>query len=291
VGNVNTGIKLLFFSFISLTFGISCSVYESFSRTEQISILLPAWPPEEVSGVGYPELSGWQVSLFSSELSETFFLPAETTVLEKTVSKNDFLAVSARPVTFSTDKSYETFFFMPAGSTWPQLCHENCLHLTFEDGYASEIMKAVLLNGEKNGYSKEKIRDFLVRFNWKKFSSIINEKSGIDDVFYNPWQLDFSKTVNALTGGNFTAVKLNIKAGNEISFPEDITPPPLSPYIPENQKITQKQSLPVYTGKENRFLLENDLLLSAFSDDSKKVSDTTVFMPKKKIETVYAKKN
>lgn len=152
-------------------------------------------------------------------------------------------------------------------------------------------MKSVCLNSDNDGFSKEKARDFLLHFNWKKFSSVVHEKTEKAESFYNPWHLNFQKTANTLTSGSFSAVKLNITPGMEIPFPEKSTSIPLSQYIPENQKISQKRTLPVYKNSENLFFLENDFLLQAFSEDGKKVSDTTVFMPKKTIETVYAKKN
>ena len=283
-------LKVIFSCFILFSTE-SCSVFESFSKTEHITIYLPAWPPAEVPEAQYPALSGWQISLFSSENTEYFFLPAETQYFERDVRKSDILAVSAKPVTLSGDGTFETLFFMPAGSSYPLLCHEEKIFLTWEDGYASELMKSVYLNCEKDGFSKEKARDFLLHFNWKKFSNVIHEKTEKENIFYNPWHLDFQKTTSTLVSGNFSAIKLNIIPGKEILFPENSSYVPLSQYIPENQKIFQKESLPVYTGTENLFFLEKDLLLKAFTEDGKKVSDTTVFMPKKTIETVYAKKN
>lgn len=279
----------------SIIFLISgCSVFESFSKTENVNLQLPAWPPTEVTDVGYPELSGWQLSLFSSDRTEHLFLSPEISSINKTLQKDDVLVVSARPVTLSCDGTYETLFFMPCGSSYPQLCHDGILKLTWEDGFASDIMKSIILNCEKDGYSREKARGFLVRFNWKKFSEVIKGKSSAgesDTAFYNPWKLDIQKTINSLTSGNFSATKLNLKAGIEIPFPKNCSMPPLSPYIPENTNIILKQTLPVYTNSENLFFFEKDLLYICFSEDGKKLSDTTVFMPKKTIETVYAKKN
>lgn len=280
------GKKLIAFSlFVQILFQ-SCFFQESFSRTEQVKILMPTWPPAE--GVEYPPLSGWHFSFYGKYGQETRFIPVTeeppsplTFSLE--VRKDDFLGFSARPVTLSSDRSFETMFFMPAGTLYPQLCEGDKLQLTWEDGFAAKIVQETFTNGSENGQDPIKTGDYLSHFNWRRFSSEISRLSSTEDSFYNPWHLDFRKTVRSITGKDFSLQKIKLSPTCTLETAAFNTESPLflSPYIPENLHIIEKGEVPCYFPGENSFFIEGDRLLIINSEDSKKISETTVFMPKK----------
>lgn len=304
-------IQLYFFS-VSLLF-VSCSAPEfdsilnSFSRTEMGTFVLPDWKQLDDN---YPVLSGWQVSFYSGTSDKSFsfsefFIKEEDTNSNKIqieLAKNRPTFIIARPVTLDTNMKNETLFFMPAGTVYPFLkkSDENTFFLSFEDGWISSILENLLLSAKQAGSSYSDCYDFISKFNWKRFSSILKEKQD-NCSFYNPWTLSSKKIIEAIMGTKFTSTLLNVQ--NPVYFDESFFSCHLSPYIPLNESLCSLENstkIPLWRTKDNgyqdRFLINADKMILFYEDPvgtimsgSKKLSKTTVFLPKKYEETVYAK--
>ena len=266
----------------------SCNLFE---QTESINLLLPAWPPTKVSA-SYPKLSGWLISFIGNNVSESFTLPPETSSFQLDVNKNDFTAILAEPVTFSENSDYEILFFKPAGGIYPALCSDSDLILSWEGGYSAHLVEILYKSCRDNSDSLEKTHSFLSKFNWFRFNEKILEKSCSENDFFNPWMLNTETILQSITSGDFNAGKLNktplliISSFQSQEFlnvlSNDFLPEnAMSPYIPETEKIQKLKSIPVYNSKENRYAFTNDILLIINVNESKKLSASSVFLPKK----------
>lgn len=290
VGKTKKKLWFSWFILISITLLniLACSLGESFSPEEQISFYLPAWPPTKNSDL-YPDLSGWQISFLGENYSESFYLPAETESFSHVVLKNDVLFIQAIPITLWEKSTIETIFFEPAGSVYPSLCKNNTVELTWEDGFTAKLGTYLYKYCESHSMQKERTKNFLSHINWRKLSTKIHDNSNSEQNFYNPWKLNFPKTVNSLSTGTFNAVKLNIKPAFEDS--ESFSDFILSSYIPENNQIHEKKVLPIYENSENRFMISENQMIIIKSENGKKHSAITVFMPRKIDRDSLCKKN
>lgn len=277
---------------------IGCSFSNESSINEDITVILPQWPPEDCLMNEYPLLSRWEISVCSSNTQEIFYLQKNDFSI--TVKKNEPVSILAFPVTWvqNNDEYYETDFFYPAGGIYPfSKVDGNSISLNWKDGFCAKCLQSILLSKNETSISEELLISFSGRFNWKKMIeeieneiqlSIVQENSA----FYNPWLIDSHKLLTNLSEKNFSKTLLSLKNCTEICLDRNdlifyeqksneklIESTLFSRFIPENEYLSQKKK--IFIKKESSCLITTGknfgILFS--SDSQKKVSKEIVLLP------------
>lgn len=208
----------------------------SFFSESTMEFVLPQWPPSDSSE--YPQLSRWCIEYSGTE-NQKFYVDKDQKSFTVKKDKALISSITAIPITFDSDGN-EVSFFKPCGI----VINGRKNNLTWETGFSAKVC-GLCINGSLN---RNLALDFISRFNWERFDSIINQKiqHGIESFenqsqgsFYNPWQLNLSEIAAYICNGKFSAACLNIPLSKIInsklettgSFQKDL----LSSFIVENQ--------------------------------------------------------
>lgn len=211
-----------------------CSLFDSNADEESVSISLPDWPPQSQTETAvqleYPPLSRWKITIAKNDGTSVFYADPETS-LENTIQKNCPFSIQAQPITLLKN-GCECIYFHPAGFIYPSSSQNK---VSWEQGFAAFLMEGLYKNCRQNGISQGQAARYVSTFNWQKVISIIQEKS-------NPWLCDSGLIIKNLSEETFRASLLTPASCYQISTQkiyEQTGLCVLSPYIPENQKITQ----------------------------------------------------
>lgn len=90
------------------------------------------------------------------------------------------------------------------GLVYPFVSEFSLLH-----GFSADILCEFYTNAEESGNSDETMKDFISRFNWKKFCSALENNRNADEN-YNPWLLDRKKILKAIESRKFSASLLKV---------------------------------------------------------------------------------
>ena len=242
--------KLILISPIFLCLFLSCQ--QAFSHTEEtITLELPDWPPETEDASlsqNYPELSRWKIQINTCSEIKTFWLTPQDKVISFTISKNQPASLTALPITFLADGN-ESAYFYPAGFVYPSSFDSKTnSRIRWEEGYLADLIHKIIAGKTETGVSTSRLQKFMFSFNWKKAQETIDSRieSSLSDSLtacYNPWQIDTANLLDNLCYGSFKVSLLNITSAFTYNldtlFPlQDLTP--LSAFIPENQKLSEK---------------------------------------------------
>lgn len=278
---------------------------EFFSDDEKIDFTLPSWPSD------YPPLSRWQITLLAADFEKEFYLPAEAKNFSLELKRNEPVCLTASPLTLLSDRQAvssgnsansrpETNFFKPAGSIYPYSAGGNVYSgnaecpLTWEEGFTAAVMQKIIRSSRKDGNSSQKIKSFLMEFNWKKMNEKI-QKNISDSImsfenpdekskakFYNPWQIDSSTLLDNLSFAVFESKYLNTiyiftisKESAKIPAEAQI----FSSFIPENQILQKYGFLTLKKKTPQSYLLDNTYAISLIATSAKNVSAALTYMP------------
>ena len=253
-------IKILLLT-LCVVFSVQC---RNTFFTDDITFTFPEWPPEKDD---YPELAFWKITICSNNQTVVKTCSPETKELDFTISKNSLFCITVLPVTYN--EKFTCSFFYCAGAVYPFMkTHNDVIPITWKQGFTSDVIQT-LYRGSTSGIRKEA---FLMSFNWTKFIDTIKYKED-----FNPWLCDKTKIVTAIAGKSFNVNLFNQK--NFIIKADSISPQRiLSPYIPENQRIIETNSLCVSMLKQNFFSSQN-LCIIINGDSDKNYSADYIFMP------------
>ena len=223
----------------------ACSLASDSPAEETINLTLPCWPPQDSFSSSYPALSRWQIIIKSGKSEEDFY--TTSTSLSIPVKKNRPFCLLAQPITVLSDGS-ESSFFKPAGFLYPTQIKpgqkEN--QISWEAGFLADVMKTYFNEGLAESLSPAEIEYLVSTFNWKKTQESIEKKiSESDKFFYNPWLLSKAKILEGISALSFKASLLT--ASGCTGMESSLLPPGtfLSPFIPENNFIAQKNQFTV----------------------------------------------
>ena len=276
--------------FLSLLLLEGCDSWCNSSQKEELLVVLPAWPPDnsgnksESQYPDYPKLIKWEICLCNS-YEETIFYSNETS-FTISVNKNEPFSVTATPITQaykviqSSDsgnasenmESFETSFFFPSGTVYPFENTENdIITLSWENGFLAECLRVFFKNGIKNGKSNSELKEFALKFNWKKAQNCINnniQKSIIDEnhAVYNPWLINSTRLLENLSNKKFYQSYFNLTNCFDFfldEIMEDITDLTtvsnqenfhlFSRFIPENEYLYSKNKTMIKMDNPNFF--------------------------------------
>lgn len=295
-------IRFSFFALFSVFLFCGCGFSADLSEKsvkEEIFVALPAWPPSGVFRDKYPELSRWEIDVYSCEKKERFYASGEG--FSFTANKNEPFCVTAKPVTRATtcvsdEKTchYETSFFYPAGAIYPYSKNEErSLFLTWENGFTAECMKRIIKSGNETNVSAEVLRQFVESFNWKKASKEIEKRisdsvANDDEAIYNPWLLDSQKILEKLSERKFSASYLNLSGYDDFDLSENLDFENncanddailFSKFVIENEYLYEKKKIKLKNGVNNYLsdCRKFEIIISVNS--GKKLSKETVLLP------------
>ena len=275
------------FSFISCQ-NNSCFSESSFSK-ENVSYILPAWPPEYGEQSLYPELKGWLITT-----NEVRNQPVEASIqeIELTVNKNKPFFVIAQPVTKSAQG--QNCFFHCAGGIYPY-CFERSgktrtVNVSWEQGFSAYLMDSIFLSANsiyaQSESQKSAYENYITFFNWKKLVTTIRSKATIapnveaQEVFYNPWHTDLSVIKQGIAYKDFSATLLNQKNCFSVVLQDYGTNESvLSPYIPENEMIHNFSQFSLKKNEENYFSVNNQYQMIIRGSSAKNLSIEYIFLP------------
>ena len=216
----------------------SCTLFDANADEESLSISLPDWPPLSQLEVpaDYPPLSRWKITLAKSDGTSVFYtMPNET--IEITIQKNCPFSIQAHPITLLQNGN-ECIYFHPAGFVYPSSSQNKA---SWKQGFAAFIMEGLYKNCRQNGITQGQAARYVSTFNWQKMISVSQEKS-------NPWLCDSGLIIKNLSEETFRASLLTPPSCYQLSIQkiyEKTGQFVLSPYIPENQKITQNGQITI----------------------------------------------
>ena len=216
----------------------SCTLFDANADEESISISLPDWPPHSQLEVpaDYPSLSRWKITLAKSDGTSVFYTTQNDTI-EITIQKNCPFSIQAQPITLLQNGS-ECIYFHPAGFIYPSSSQNKA---SWEQGFTAFLMEGLYKNCSQNGFSQGQAARYVSTFNWQKMISVSQEKS-------NPWLCDSGLIIKNLSEETFRASLLTPSSCYQLSLQkiyEKTGLVVLSPYIPENQKITQNGQITI----------------------------------------------
>ena len=272
---------------------ISCQNNSSFSESsfskENVSFILPAWPPAYGEQSLYPELTGWLITT-----NEVRNQPVEASIqeIELTVNKNKPFYVIAQPVTKSTQG--QNCFFHCAGGIYPYSYERSgktgTVNIIWEQGFSAYLMDSMFLVAAnfyaQNESQKSACETYITSFNWKKLVTTIQSKTTIDpnveaqEVFYNPWHTDLSAIKQGIAYKDFSATLLNQKNCFSVVLQDYGTNESvLSPYIPENEMIHNFSQFSLKKNEENYFSVNNQYQMIIRGSSAKNLSIEYIFLP------------
>lgn len=265
------------------------------SSTETFRIELPDWPPEDNFNEFYPSLKKWIITIRTQNFSYKFSTSKNHFFLK--VAKNITTSICAYPIT-NLKNSKPCAYFFPAGGIYPYFWEhsENSqfgnLKLSWESGFASEIIQNLYNSNVETGVTEKHINDFMQSFNWKKFQETINKRisSGIDTFenpqitskFYNPWQIERQSLLENLSCAAFNTNLLNTKnilqvETKVLKLPENTQI--LCPFVPENQILAKYNSISFVKNQQSILLCDNEYGALISCSSAKKVLHQIIYMP------------
>jgi len=246
------------------------------SPTEEVTFILPQWPPQSELKIQYPVLSKWLVQVEGPDISQEFF--TDETKLEITLPKNIPCSITAAPITNTTS------FFYPAGTIYPyEITTELEQKLTWENGYVATLMQSIYKSPIETGITSEHIQNFQKSFNWKKCQDYIQKQINSEgEKFYNPWQINTQALLENLCYASFSTTYLTPKNIYTVSLDTAgllQCKSVLSRYIPENQNIIENKVLTLQKNKMELFMCEEKYCAQITCSSSKKVSVAYTYLP------------
>ncbi len=274
------------------------------SDEEKVDFSLPSWPD------AYPTLSRWQITLLAADFEKEFYLPSGAKNFSIQLKKNEPVCVSANPVTLlqnidagekpESSQAAEAKFFKPAGTVYPYCSrgdfysgNTECF-LTWEEGFTAATMQKIIRSQRESGISRNKLKSFLMEFNWKKMNEKIqaniadsistfeNPAENTKARFYNPWQIDSANLLDNLTFAIFDSKYLNTsyiftvsKESAKIPAQAEI----FSSFIPENQILQKYGLLTLKKKRPQSYLLDKTYAVTLNAASAKNVSATFTYMP------------
>ncbi|MBO4858309.1 MAG: hypothetical protein J5527_07330 [Treponema sp.] len=271
----------------------SCQNNSSFSESsflkENVSFILPVWPPEYGEQSLYPELTGW---LITTNEVRNQAVEASVHEIELTVNKNKPFYVIAQPVTKSTQG--QNCFFHCAGGIYPYSYERSgktgTVNVIWEQGFSAYLMDSMFLSANSIcGQDESQIsacENYITSFNWKKLVTTIQSKTTIDpnveeqEVFYNPWHTDLSAIKQGIAYKDFSATLLNQKNCFSVVLQDYGTNESvLSSYIPENEMIHNFSQFSLKKNEENYFSVNNQYQMIIRGSSAKNLSIEYIFLP------------
>lgn len=261
-----------------------CSSVFDITTEEEFTILVPQWPPEDSQKSQYPELSKWKVTISSSQESYSFYTTAPSFTYN--FKKNLPCAITVQPITL-LDNGEECEYFLPAGIIYPyaQIDSQN-ISATWEQGFLAHTINRIINSKKETGVSQQHLEKFLKEFNWQKAQQTINakiEKSILEETaYFNPWQIDSERLLDNLCYGNFKTTFLNTTGLYTFSLSslfqnDDFFP--LSPFIPENQFLMEKNLIGLKKNSVNFLSNGKDIGVILICKSAKNVSKDFIQMP------------
>ena len=276
-----------------LFFFISCKNISNFSgcafSKENVSFILPTWPPAYGEQSLYPELTGW---LITTNEVRNQSVEASVHEIELTVNKNKPFYVIAQPVTKSAQG--QSCFFHCAGGIYPYSYERSgktgTVNVTWEQGFSAYLMDSMFLSANsiyaQNESQKSACENYISSFNWKKLVTAIQSKTTIDpnveaqEVFYNPWYTDLSAIKQGIAYKDFSATLLNQKNCFSVVLQDYGTNESvLSPYIPENEMIHNFSQFSLKKNEEKYFSVNNQYQMIIRGSSAKNLSIEYIFLP------------
>lgn len=217
------------FSFVSCSSGFEGQLREAFgfSERELVSFVLPElencseWNVSVRFGTSFSEftvhcgkekagVSDFSLSLEKNVPCSVKAVPVlkEDLQSDKEISfpeENNFSAVEENSSFEENGLPYEEESVLASqnplvyGLVYPFVSEFSLLH-----GFSAEILETFYKNAEKSGNSDRTMKDFISRFNWKKFCSALENNRNTDEN-YNPWLLDRKKILKAIESRKFSA--------------------------------------------------------------------------------------
>lgn len=232
----------------------SCSLVTHLQSYEHetVTFTLPQWPKS------LPPLQGWSISCDSGKdtcREQTLSLTTTDTSFTLRVKKNEPFYICAQPITKTQG------FFKCAGTIYPY-----SKSITWSGGYAACTMKSLKITAPQS---------YLLRFNWERFITTLQQKQEKSENTYNPWLLDSPQVLEAIAYHNFTATKLNMTAtlAIQLDFPV------FSSYVPQN---LEQNTRIIKKGNPELFLIDDGVYKTGViicGTTLKKISMDVISMP------------
>lgn len=272
---------------------------------EDVTVILPVWPPEDSFSAEYPPLSRWVIIITAADFQDCF------STLEKSVQihikKNSPFCVLAHPVTL-LDNGKECNFFKPAGFLYPwslddtncettNCADANCADATWEQGFLADIMRSFFINGKENYISPGDMAWLASTFNWKKAEETVEKKivesqtitnseeseesAKSEKKFYNPWLILTAPILENISVSQFKSSLLNLTGCYAVST--SISPwlggSQLSSFIPENRALPQNKQFTVRKGSPLLVSSAKKYGIIITYQSAKKISLERIYMP------------
>lgn len=267
--------KILLFTIFSLGL-MSCAEQVHFKTEEEITVILPEWPPLESSNQTYPPLYKWIIKVDGKQVQ------TDENQFPLRVAKNLPSSITATPITLGPQNSPVTFY-KPAGAVYPYVCNNN-VELTWQNGYAATIFEQLYTNAEKCGYSPQAARKYAARYNWKKLSETVETKiqkciADREQPFYNPWLLDTQTVLEGIAYNSFSAAKLNLTSSNVFLYQLENGIELHSSFIPENEFIAENKAVTIKKNGFNFFSLSQTYGIIISGNSAKNVLLEYIYLP------------
>ncbi len=285
-----------------------CQINPQIQTEEDITVMLPAWPPEDSFSADYPPLSRWVITLTAADFHNSFSTSEKTVQIH--IKKNCPLSVLIYPITL-LENGEECKFFKPAGFLYPwSFENTNCATSSWEQGFLADIMRCFFLNGKENYVPSGEMAWLASTFNWKKAQETIEKKiiesqnitgseASTEDEkkFYNPWLIPTAPILENISVSQFKASLLNLTGCYAISISispwlgaqscsigaqscsTQQTPPPFSSFIPENRSLPQKKQFTVRKGCPFLVSSAKKYGIVITCQSAKKISLERIYMP------------
>ncbi len=285
------------FTFIIILCCLSgCSFSPKIEEEEEITINLPAWPPNDSFSEKYPELSRWEISISGINFQDSFYTKDKITRIR--VKKNSPFSLTAQPLTL-LENGKECAYFKPAGFIYPW-SSEKANDAKWEEGFLANIMSLFFRDAKESCMKGKDTAWIASTFNWKKAQETIDKKineskeiaEDPENKFYNPWLIPASPILENISVSQFKASLLNMTACYAVStqtieskiLTEEASvdlqeQPLLSSFIPENSCLAQKKQFTVKKGEQILISSGKKYGILITFQSSKKLSLAFIFLP------------
>ena len=257
----------------------ACQLSAAASREEEIRVELPQWPPADAFSENYPALSRWKIVITKAASVTTCY--TTDTSIEISVGKNEPVSVLAYPITLLED-SEECSYFKPAGFFYPWSA-EVSNALSWEQGFLADAMAKFFCNAIESCNSPQDSSWAVRTFNWSKAQEVIDKKlAEPQELFYNPWFINYATFLDNLAASQFRQSLLNTSscyAFSVESYSSDQQSPLLSSFIPENRFLNENRQITVKKGLPHLISTVKKYGILVTFNSSKNISLEFIYLP------------
>lgn len=258
--------KALFCYILLSVFYFSCK-NECISEKKMAGFYLPEYRSEDFGNL---ELEYWKIKYIYADYTEEILVPSNQKKIYLDVCNNTVISIIASPITKIGSNVRD--FLMPAGCIYPFQNKISWLH-----GFSATILSDFYIHSINAGTKINDILNCVNKFNWKKFIQVIEEKNFSTSTFYNPWNLDRTTILNAISNGYFSSSYLTQSDCYQV----------------ESYKIENEVEKKIQLFKENKTcnFTENFSLISTYYPQNIYIKQFSFILTKSNIQTCFLYKS